>query len=476
MNDQITRRGLLAAGAGAGLGAFAGSGVLEALAKTKPRAPGLDGVEHIVVFMQENRSFDSYFGTLRGVRGFDDPHALRLPGGRSVFHQPDPLNPDGYELPFHLDTRTTSAACAPFLSHAWDVQHRAWAHGAMDDWLPAHRAADGNATGPLTMGYYRRQDVPFYYALADAFTICDGYHASVIGPTDPNRLYMWTATIDPGGHHGGPVITNPAGTPSYTWTTYPERLQRAGISWRIYQQKDNFGDNMLALFKRFQDAPTSSPLYQRGMADQGPDAFAEDVARDRLPQISWIVAPAIESEHPPFTPTAGEQLTLSYLQALAAHPKVWRKTAFLLTWDENDGYFDHVRPPTPPRGTRNEFVGGLPIGLGFRVGMLVISPWSAGGYVCSQTFDHTSIIRLMEKRFGVREPNITPWRRRTCGDLTAAFGFGQHPRRFPHVKAKPPSVASTQEGCSTLPVPTVPHVQRMPKQEPGTRPRRGPRR
>ncbi len=475
MNDQLTRRGLLAAGAGAGLGAFGWAGVVEALAETKPKGRGLEAVEHIVVFMQENRSFDSYFGTLSGVRGFDDKRALRLRNGRSVFHQPDALNRDGYELPFHLDTRRSSAACTPSLSHAWEVQHAAWAHGAMDGWITAHRAADGATNGPLTMGYYRRQDAPFYHALADAFTICDGYHCSVMGPTDPNRLYMWTGMIDPAGRQGGPVIDNPSATPSYTWTTYPERLQRAGISWRVYQQKDNFGDNALALFKRFQAAPESSPLYQRGMAYLTADAFAEDVAHDRLPQISWLVAPTAESEHPPFTPTAGEDLTLSYLQALAAHPKVWRKTVFLLTWDENDGYFDHVRPLTPPRGAGGEFVGGLPIGLGFRVGMLVISPWSTGGYVCSQTFDHTSMIRFMERRFGVREPNITPWRRRACGDLTAAFDFGLAPRRFPRVKGRPPSPAATQNQCATLPAPTVPQTQSMPRQEPGTRPRRGPR-
>jgi phospholipase C len=467
----ITRRQALAAGAGVGASALGTGGVLEALAKISPRRRGLGAVEHIVVFMQENRSFDTYFGTLRGVRGFDDPKALKLPDGRSVFRQPDTLNPDGFELPFHLDTKLTSAECVADLSHAWEVQHGAWNHGRMDRWVPAHRAADGATAGPLTMGYYTREDLPYYYGLADAFTICDGYHCSVMGPTDPNRLYLWTAMIDPGGQRGGPVIDNPP-NPSFRWTTYPERLQKAGISWRVYQQPDNFDDNALAWFRQYQQAPKSSPLSVNGLS-RSADAFAEDVASDRLPQISWIIAPTLDSEHPPAPPTAGAELTNSYLQALAEHPKVWQKTAFFLVYDENDGFFDHVRPLTPPAGTRDEFIGGLPIGLGFRVPMIVISPWSTGGFVCSETFDHTSIIRFMERRFGVREPNISAWRRRTCGDLTSAFDFGQQPKRVPRLPNPGRSAATALLAkCATLPAPTVPLHQSFPKQEHGTRPRR----
>ena len=454
-----------------GASALGAGGVLEALAKVSPRRRGLDAIEHIVVFMQENRSFDTYFGTLRGVRGFDDPHALKLPGGRSVFRQPDPLNPDGFELPFHLDTKRTSAACVADLSHAWEAQHAAWNHGRMDGWISAHRAVDGPTNGPLTMGYYTRRDLPFHYGLADAFTICDGYHCSVIGPTNPNRLYLWSATVDPGGKRGGPVIDN-SETPPYRWTTYPERLQAAGVSWRIYQELDNFDDNALAWFARYQQAPANSPLRVNGLSDRPVDAFADDVASDRLPQISWIIAPTKGSEHPPATPAAGAELTAGYLRALAEHPKVWQKTAFFLVYDENDGFFDHVRPLTPPAGTRDEFVGGLPIGLGFRVPMIVISPWSTGGFVCSETFDHTSIIRFMERRFGVREPNISAWRRRTCGDLTAAFDFGQQPRRIPRLPSTSGSAAAAVQECATLPAPTVPRNQSLPKQERGTRPRR----
>jgi len=398
----LTRRELLAAGVGVGVGALGAGGVLDALAKVGPRRRGLGAVEHIVVFMQENRSFDTYFGTLRGVRGFGDKHALELPSGRSVFHQPDALNPDGFELPFHLDTKRTSAQCVATLSHAWAVQHAAWNHGRMDRWIPAHRAADG-ASGPMTMGYYSRNDLPYYYALADAFTICDRYHCSVMGSTNPNRLYLWTGTVDPGGQRGGPGIDN-SETPPYRWTTYPERLQKAGVSWRIYQEPDNFDDNALAWFKRFQQVPKSSPLAVNGLIRRSAEAFADDVARDRLPQISWIIAPSTSSEHPPFTPAAGAELTGGYLRALAEHPKVWQKTAFVLVYDENDGFFDHVRPPAMHYAapTGNIWVdASKPFEtLGVRIPGLVVSPLVEQGSVFKGLLDHTSILQLIVDRFG----------------------------------------------------------------------------
>ena len=149
-----------------------------AAASDRPGSPSQ--IEHVIVFMQENRSFDTYFGTLRGVRGFSDPTAITLSTGRPVWYQPDPKNVDGYELPFHQDTIATSAAAAVDLSHSWIAQHGSWHGGKMDNWLPAHRAADGDANAPFTMAYYTRADLPFHYALADAFTVCDNYFCSVM--------------------------------------------------------------------------------------------------------------------------------------------------------------------------------------------------------------------------------------------------------------------------------------------------------
>ena len=405
-----------------------------AAAGDRPGSPSQ--IEHVIVFMQENRSFDTYFGTLRGVRGFSDPTAITLSTGRPVWYQPDPKNVDGYELPFHQDTIATSAAAAVDLSHSWIAQHGSWHGGKMDNWLPAHRAADGDANAPFTMAYYTRADLPFHYALADAFTVCDNYFCSVMAPTNPNRLYAWTGTIDPEGKNGGPVIDNSESVP-YTWTTYAERLQAAGVTWRNYQEPDTGDDNPLAWFKQFQTAPTTSPLYQRGIAPvpQGTlvEAFAEDVRNDNLPQVSWIIGTNASSEHPPYLPAVGATVIHQLLEALASNPRVFSKSVFFLMYDENDGYFDHVPPPTAPPGTADEYLerdppaaaGGIngPIGLGFRVPMIVISPFSAGGFVSSEVYDHTSTIRFMERIFGVEEPNISAWRRQTCGDLTESLNL-----------------------------------------------------
>jgi phospholipase C len=161
-----------------GVAALAGSALAAAIAAADAPAAKLSDIDHIIILMKENRSFDHYFGMLRGVRGFDDP------AGERIFRQADAQNPSGYELPFRLDTRRTNAQRLHVLNHDWGPQHASWNGGKMDNWLPAHRAADGQY-GPLTMGYLTREDLPFYYALADAFTICDGYHASVLGPTQP---------------------------------------------------------------------------------------------------------------------------------------------------------------------------------------------------------------------------------------------------------------------------------------------------
>ncbi len=131
-------------------------------------------------------------------------------------------------------------------------------------------------------------------------------------------------------------------------------------------------------------------------------AFADDIASGQLPQVSWIIAPSFQSEHPSYTPAAGAELTYSYLKALADHPDVWRKTVFFLNYDENDGFSTTFRRRCRPPGLRDELVGGLPIGLGFRVPMVVISPWRTGGFACGEVFDHTLLIRFIERRFGVR--------------------------------------------------------------------------
>ncbi|HZX07674.1 alkaline phosphatase family protein [Kribbella sp.] len=436
-------------------------------------------IEHVVILTQENRSFDHYFGTLSGVRGFDDPDLRTLPSGRSVFYQPDALNPDGYVLPFHLDTTTTNAAAIHDPGHGWPTLHQAWNGGTMDNWVPSQRAAVG-AFGPLTMGYFTRNDLPLHYALADAFTICDHYFCSVMGPTWPNRLHTMTGTIDPTGANGGPNVATNSLPPSggFTWTTYAERLQAAGISWRSYQSHV-FGDGPeLGWFKQFQTAPAGSPLYENGMKLRPKTAIMDDIRTGNLPQVSWLQSEA--DEHPSGLPAAGGAFIYDLLDALASTPEVWNKTVLFITYDENGGFFDHVTPPTPPPGTPGEFLttlprqaGGIagPIGMGFRVPTFVISPWSRGGWVAGETFDHTSLLRFLEVRFGVREPNISAWRRQTAGDLTSTLRFPRRDVPFPALPDPAPVVARQKEEAATLPDPSVPAAQSLPHQEPGTRPR-----
>ena len=467
----ITRRRALRDLGAAGLGASALGGLLEAAAASAaPKTGSLKDIEHVIIFIQENRSFDHYFGTLSGVRGFADKH------GHKAFFQPDGA---GHTIhPFHLPT-----GCLPDVDHGWGPQHLSWHGGRMDGFITSRAPAsvDGPAVGPETMGYYKRSDLPFYYSLADAFTICDGYYCSVIGPTDPNRLMSMSASIDPAGTRGGPLLVTLAGGPrdalagKFTWRTMPESLQHRGISWKVYTDPAAGSlDNVLTYFAPY---TTGSKLAARGLSPTFPNDFLSDLQRGTLPQVSWLLAGVTDTEHPDVsTPLAGEIVTRGIVEALVSHPKIWGKTALFITWDENGGFFDHVTPPTPPPGTPGEYVTASPlpgtaqgirgpVGLGFRVPMLVVSPFSRGGLVCSDTFDHTSTLRFLETRFGAKVPNLSKWRRKHTGDLTSAFDFAAAPRyRRPPL----PSVPSKSTAC--FGAPPVPVTQgSFPRQERGKR-------
>jgi phospholipase C len=469
VGQGLTRRTLLRRMGGLALAAAAQSflplSVQRALAQTPNRPGSFADIRHIVLLMQENRSFDHYFGTLAGVRGFGDPKPLMLPTGKSVFHQPDAENPLGYLLPFHLDTRSTAAQKIPTTDHSWYGQHLSWNKGHMDLWVSTHRERDGK-NGPYCMGYFKRDDIPFHFALAETFTLCDHYFSSVMGPTSPNRMYWMTGTLDADGKDGGPMMNNEAPPGGFTWKTYAERLEEAGISWNVYQQKDNYDCNMLENFRSFQGAAKGSSLYERGMRRGGDDQFEYDAKNDKLPAVSWIIPASHESEHPDFTPADGAAFIARKIGALASNPDVWAKTLFVLSYDENDGIFDHVPPPWPRPGTPGEYVWRMPIGAGFRVPCILISPWTAGGWVCSDVFDHTSNLRLLEKFTGVKEANITDWRRQTFGDMTSALRFTD-PKKDPPPLPDPDdrSIAEKLEAALRF-LPAIPSAeQSMPEQE-----------
>jgi phospholipase C len=468
------------------------------------RTGTINDVEHIVIMMQENRSFDHYYGTLRGVRGFGDNRTIDLPNGNPVWYQP---HNDGYLLPFHPGAPNLGLQFIEDLPHDWTSTHGAWNLGKYDQWVPNK--------GTTTMAHLVRSDIPFHYALADAFTICDAYHCSLFGPTDPNRYYMWTGWVGNDGSGGGPVVDNAEA--GYGWSTYPELLQKAGISWKIYQDIGlgltaeqfwgwtgdfpyigNYGDNSLLYFHQYQNAPAGSPLANgaktgTNIAVGGTlfDIFRQDVASGNLPQVSWVVAPEAYTEHPNWPANYGAWYVSQILDALTDHPDVWSKTAFFTTYDENDGFFDHVVPPTVPPtraqglsnvDTTNEIFPGSsayaagPYGMGIRVPMVVISPWSKGGWVNSQVFDHSSLIRFIERRFGsqypgIMEGNITQWRRSVAGDLTSAFNFRSPNDATVHLPSTVAYIPPDNDRHSDY-VPVPPTVQALPEQEPGLRPAR----
>jgi phospholipase C len=488
-------------------GTVAATALSSSIARAASIAPAvntgtIEDVEHIVILMQENRSFDHYYGTMRGVRGFSDPHPALQPNGQTVWNQ------DGV-LPFHPTATDLGLQFIEDLAHDWTTTHDAYNNGAYNQWVQAKTN--------VTMAHMTRDDIPFHYALADAFTVCDNYHCSLMTSTDPNRYYMWTGYVGNNGTTGskgptGPVIDN--AEKGYNWETYPERLQAAGVSWKIYQDAGlgltkaeswgwtsdayigNYGDNSLLYFLQYQNAKPGSPLYERALTGTDVtksgtffDILADDVKNGTLPQVSWVVAPEAFTEHPNWPANYGAWYVSKVLDTLTSNPDLWSKTVFILTFDENDGFFDHVVAPVPandPSGAGStvavteewydlpKSVNTYPpgwYGLGPRVPMLVISPWSRGGWVNSEVFDHTSLIRFIEQRFGVTEPNISPWRRAICGDLTSTLDFAQKNSSVPSL----PSTAAyvppdDQRHPSYVPVP--PAAGSLPSQEPGVRPAR----
>jgi phospholipase C len=527
----------------------------------------IQDVEHIVILMQENRPFDHHFGTLRGVRGFNDPRAvnINLPtqsGGTtlaSVFLQPagaanvaagfgvapDSGNlggpSDGVEVipPFHINPASISSGLTslgftyfPGTNHSWENTQEGWDQGQWDMWP--------SINGPMTMSYMTREDIPYHYALADAFTVGDNYHLSIMGPTNPNRMYLWTGCVGnvnylgSGGTDGlgaGPATSNglsPNGA-YWVWETFPEVLQKAGITWKVYQDisgspfspdfgdetsnsfAGNYTDNPLLYFNQYAIAAPGTPLFDNAATGtdlsntipsssasaQAWEAWAEsqfsqfrsDVQSGKLPQVSWLIAPAGYCEHPDYPVNYGAWYISQVLDILVKNPEVFSKTVLIINYDEADGSFDHIVPPTVPATSangastvsiENEIVTTStpngPIGLGPRVPFLAISPWSKGGYVDSQVFDHTSVIQFIEQRFGVYEKNISPWRRAVAGDLTSVFNFANPntaPATLPSTNGDLPPVDELAGGSVTTFVPTLGDVTvGVPAQEKGIRPAR----
>jgi phospholipase C len=487
--------------------------VVERAASIAPAGGDLGAIEHVVFLMMENRSYDHYFGAYPRGRGFDDHPKGSLGAFAQDYPKGDQLSPRGKLLPFHLDP-SIGEECTHDLTHNWGPQHDCWNHGKMDNYVKVHtrKSNEGDPDGAMTMGYYTRRDIPFYWALADHFTLCDAYHSSILGPTHPNRLMANSGTIDPAGTRGGP-ITDTNGDPDLLWTcswpTVQEVLEDKGVPWKVYHPSSVgttgkyaaltayptwvpavydptlnpivmlLSDHVLPYFKNFKNP--SSALHQKAFGPTFPNDFLADVKSGKLPAVSWIIPPLGFDEHPSSAPDRGMWFTQQILDTLMSNKEVWAKTALFVMYDENDGWFDHVPPPVAPKGTPGESLtakklsietSGIrsPLGLGVRVPMLVLSPFSRGGHISSELFDHTSQLQFLSERFGIEVPNVSAWRRKTVGDLQSALFRGHHDMSMPSLPATSIGPAVSVGTCVSQDVeaggaaPTFPTKQRMPTQ------------
>jgi len=250
-------------------------------------------------------------------------------------------------------------------------------------------------------------------------------------------------------------------------------------------------DNVLPYFTAFRQPGT--PLFEKAFKQTFPNDLVADIQAGTFPSVSWIIPPLGFDEHPSASPTNGQYFVSLVLDALTANPDVWSKTALFIMYDENDGWFDHVPPPTAPAGTPGEYLTtstfpagepnpetlGItgPLGLGVRVPLLVVSPFSRGGHIASEVFDHTSQLQLIAKRFDVEVPNVSAWRRQAVGDLTSTMFHSKADTSVPELPAT--SIAFAASGPASYTEqwtesggfgPSIPTKQRMPDQKGGSEP------
>lgn len=559
--------------AGLGTSSVLHPSILKALAIEPAALSTFYDAEHVVILMQENRSFDHAFGALKGVRGFLDQRAFVKQDGQSVFFQKD--NNGKYAAPARLDLKNTKSTWMSSLPHSWSDQQKALNKRKYDQWLQFKASGNKDYKNiPLTLGYYNREDLPFYYQLADAFTIFDQYFCSSLTGTTPNRLFHWSGSLRE--QQNGKVKANVYNdnidydkARQAKWKSFPEILEEQNVSWRIYQNEislpkgmsgeqeawlSNFTDNPIEWFSNFnvkfskgyfQNIPNiisylkkeieknpdqkirleaiitelqedqvkyhpdnysklsqkEKNLHEKAFTNNSNDPdfwnleigkdengerlvvpksdvlfqFRKDVEEKKLPLVSWLVAPEHFSDHPG-SPWYGAWYISEVLNILTKDPETWKKTIFIINYDENDGYFDHVLPFAPPVNPSQpvdmngkegveyvdksqEYMSKLSlqdheriegtVGLGYRVPMIIASPWTKGGFVNSEVSDHTSVLQFLEnfikKKFkkDVHVDNISDWRRAVCGDLTSAFNS-------PNVKAPQMDYLNQKDFAKTI--------------------------
>ena len=460
------------------------------------QAPGLPDAGEPV-------SFDHYFGTFPGARGFNDPTAIRLPTGRTVFQQPDPANPDGYLEPWHMSTITTGAAAVPSLSHDWRDQHAAWNQGAMDGWLLTHVASDGEANGSFTMGHYTEEDIPFHWALAKAFTLADNYHCSVMGPTDVNRIFWEEGGNDPQGKAGGPVLET-GGVRDLTYESGPETLYNAGISYKFYQGIGWPQDTITSYFKQVPVPRAGADrALQRGDVDRhpvrrtGPRAGSATRRTRRRPATrKWAsrrtaptaCCPTCRSSGP--SPASTSTRRPSRRQAPSSSPPSWRPwpptrncgtppcSSSTTTRTTGSSTTSSRRPRTRPSTPRSSSpwprrrappAAACPSapGSGSRPSSSHRGRWAAGSSpTCPTTPPACGSSRRWRRPAAcpapgpVTFPNISRWRRKTFSDWTGAIRPGTPPQAAPTSTQFTPATTAAnlaaQQAAALLPLPPRP--------------------
>ncbi|KAJ5612182.1 non-hemolytic phospholipase C precursor [Penicillium lagena] len=430
-------------------------------AATAVSAASLKDVKHVVLFMQENRAFDHYYGTMAGVRGFADPNVPVDSAGLSTFQQAinPPQNGSQWLSPYYINylggEYINATQCMGAGGNDWISMHAAYADGSYNNWTTAD-------TG-FSMAYFTRKEIPTHFDIVEGFTVLDMNHQSILGPTDPNRCIWLSASVNvpgsPSNPHGdgGAMLDNTASpgcdieTPikancfPFTWKTFPEYLQEAGVSWQVYQDLDNFEDNPLAYFAQYQNAPNGSALREKGNSYLGLEAFYEAAGNGTLPQVSWIIGAQELSEHPPNRPADGAWLQQKVVEAVVNSPK-YEETALIISYDEQGGWYDHVPPIVAPEGTPGEWLqdpyqefGYVPLGPGPRVPRYIISPYTRGGNVFTETSDHNSDILFVEQWAaaqgykGVYSKEMTQWRRDHMSNLVNAFDFDNPDYSKPYI-------------------------------------------
>jgi phospholipase C len=380
--------------------------------------PGFEKINHVIWIIQENRTFDNYFGTFPRADGFQPSTCLpNMPGSTDCV------------APFHMPDG------APFcdLDHSWRIAHAAFDNGKMDGFV----WAEGS---PYTMGYYDERDIPNYWNYAKHYTLCDRFFSSLNGPSLPNHLF--TVAAQSGGITDNYIsledLEEDTDSPQgLTFTSIVDFLDKSHVSWKYYVEPGPaptaVKNPTAQTFSLWNPLPAFKAVQQNGslmsrLVDE--KEYFRDLREGSLPQVAWLIPNGPDSEHPTEAPSRGMWYVATLLNALM-QSQYWKDTAVFLTWDDYGGFYDHVFPPDVDA-----------FGYGPRVPMIVISPYAKPSHISHVEYDFTSVLKFIEARWGMMHMTV---RDRHADNMRDAFDFNQTPNE--------PLVIPVPAGLSYPPAP-----------------------